>query len=320
MVMLRKSCQGSSIVHCLILGSYLAIHDIHTVGHDRRFPRQPVSFEIKGETKLKEEPTKKKPLRLIEGFSSAVTNDQAPREEVNFDYKELDSPVLRARNPVPRILSAEDDPAAVQNLQLFLSTRPRTFSFYHEAIPAHFMKCFTSLLPFYRRPKYPPSLEAACKTLSTYALTSLENFRPLTPLPAPPPRKVHNLADFLALKPTQNRICNVFACVLSMTEQLSYPSSFNHPKRDVQLIDWTRELPITLSVWVEAENFAVAKGTPVLFLNLKNHRFGGGSLNAYRKDCEGRDWYIPNPEGVEGCDVSRMRQFWTDWYNKERSN
>ena len=66
---------------------------------------------------------------------------------------------------------------------------------------------------------------------------------------------------------------------------------------------------------VEPKHFTPAVGTVALFRSVTSHEWDGGSLNAYPKLCEGKDWFVPNPVEIQGCEVggygvSEMREWW----------
>lgn len=89
------------------------------------------------------------------------------------------------------------------------------------------------------------------------------------------------------------------------------------PKRDIRIVDPSTDKRVLLSVFVEPENFIPVVGTIALIRMVSTHEFEGGMLNIYPNHCEGRAWFLPNPVGVEGCDVETMRIWWTRMQAKE---
>ncbi|KAI9676664.1 MAG: hypothetical protein M1829_002981 [Trizodia sp. TS-e1964] len=159
-------------------------------------------------------------------------------------------------------------------------------------------------LPTHPRPSpLPREVESS---LSPYALASLRDGQVLKPI-----RRPLDLLSLSALglaHPAQNRLCDVVGIVAALA-----PRVVRAPigvKREVFLVDPWAAKQWTLSVWVRPELCSVARGTVVLLRNVRNHRFGGGSLNAYRDDCEGWDWMLLNPVHVVGCRVEEMRRWW----------
>ncbi|KAL8825617.1 MAG: hypothetical protein Q9170_007724 [Blastenia crenularia] len=82
------------------------------------------------------------------------------------------------------------------------------------------------------------------------------------------------------------------------------------PKRDLRIMDISTIKKVSLSIFVNAENFQPEPGTVALFKHLKTHEFDGGSLNAYSKDCDGKDWFIPDPPGFENGEVAQLKDCW----------
>lgn len=89
------------------------------------------------------------------------------------------------------------------------------------------------------------------------------------------------------------------------------------PKRDIRIVDPSTDKRVLLSVFVEPENFIPSVGTIALIRMVSTHEFEGGMLNIYPNHCEGKAWFLPNPVGVEGCDVEAMRTWWTRMQSKE---
>ncbi len=82
------------------------------------------------------------------------------------------------------------------------------------------------------------------------------------------------------------------------------------PKRDLRVMDISTIKKVSLSVFANAEDFHPELGTVALFKHLTTHDYDGGSLNAYAKDCEGQDWFIPDPPGFENGEVAQLKDCW----------
>ena len=67
-----------------------------------------------------------------------------------------------------------------------------------------------------------------------------------------------------------------------------------------------------LSVFVAPEAFSPAVGTVALFRSVTTNKWDGGSLNAFGRDCEGKEWFLPDPRDVAGCDVLGLRMWWLE--------
>lgn len=82
------------------------------------------------------------------------------------------------------------------------------------------------------------------------------------------------------------------------------------PKRDLRVMDISTIKKVSLSVFANAEDFQPEPGTVALFKHLTTHEYDGGSLNAYAKDCEGQNWFIPDPPGFENGEVAQLKDCW----------
>ncbi|KAI9803118.1 MAG: hypothetical protein M1833_001189 [Piccolia ochrophora] len=109
-----------------------------------------------------------------------------------------------------------------------------------------------------------------------------------------PPLKLLSLAGLAKLKDRKAKRCDVVATIKSVSSDTVCRGSMG-VKRDLVLIDDTTDKEVCLSVWVDAQSFRPDPGTTALFRHLTTHDFRGGSLNAYRQHCEGREWFIPWP-------------------------
>ncbi|KAL9025470.1 MAG: hypothetical protein Q9196_005712 [Gyalolechia fulgens] len=81
-------------------------------------------------------------------------------------------------------------------------------------------------------------------------------------------------------------------------------------KRDLRIMDISTIKKVSLSVFTNAESFHPEPGTVALFKHLTSHDFDGGSLNAYPKDCDGKEWFIPDPPGFENGEVAQLKDCW----------
>lgn len=124
------------------------------------------------------------------------------------------------------------------------------------------------------------------------------------------------LASLSKLPARQNSPCTVFAIIdeISPVKPCPIPP---HKTREIRLVDPSTTKRVLLSILWQPEGFDPAVGTPVLLRGLKNHRYDGGSLNAYPKSVspftqneDGSDWWIPFPYGWDGCDVDGYLEWW----------
>ncbi|KAI4288588.1 MAG: hypothetical protein L6R35_002146, partial [Caloplaca aegaea] len=101
---------------------------------------------------------------------------------------------------------------------------------------------------------------------------------------------------------------DVLALITSVSEIIK-PAGMP-PKRDLRLIDISTIKKVSLSVFANAEDFYPEPGTVALFKHLTTHDYDGGSLNAYAKDCENQEWFIPDPPGFENGEVAQLKDCW----------
>ncbi|KAL9594279.1 MAG: hypothetical protein Q9219_007119 [cf. Caloplaca sp. 3 TL-2023] len=103
---------------------------------------------------------------------------------------------------------------------------------------------------------------------------------------------------------------DVLALIVSLSpDVIRRPGMF--PKRDLRIMDTSTVKKVSLSVFVNAETFQPEPGTVALFKHLTTHDFDGGSLNAYSKECHGKAWFIPDPQGFANGEVAQLKDCWT---------
>ncbi|KAI9820386.1 MAG: hypothetical protein M1827_006010 [Pycnora praestabilis] len=139
--------------------------------------------------------------------------------------------------------------------------------------------------------------------------TTRSNHPVKTLKPVSTPLNLHTLNTLLHYPKKQGYRCDVLAVVESISPHTVKRLKMDL-KRDCRLIDPTIDKKIQLSVFVDAENWQPEVGTVALFRNVKNHRWEGLSLNAYSQDCEGVEWFVPEPRVLLGEDVDGLREWW----------
>ncbi|KAI4140226.1 MAG: hypothetical protein L6R39_005893 [Caloplaca ligustica] len=117
------------------------------------------------------------------------------------------------------------------------------------------------------------------------------------------------LIAITGLNKRRNTHHDVLALIISVSPETVKRASMP-PKRDLQIMDTSTIKKVSLSVFINAESFKPEPGTVALFKNLTTHDYDGGSLNAYAKDCEGRDWCIPDPPGFANGEVAQLKDCW----------
>lgn len=109
--------------------------------------------------------------------------------------------------------------------------------------------------------------------------------------------------------PRRNDVYDVFVVVYSVgNEVIKRPRM--PPKRDLRIVDPSTEKKVLLSIFVDPDKFMPVVGTAALIRSVTTHEWDGGMINVYPKQCEGKEWFMPDPVGVQGCDVGRLREWW----------
>ncbi|EGC45481.1 conserved hypothetical protein [Histoplasma capsulatum var. duboisii H88] len=167
---------------------------------------------------------------------------------------------------------------------------------------------------------------------------------PGIPEPVSRPLNLHTLSQLLHPAkplPKRNYLCDVLAVISWISPDIVKRPQMP-PKRDLRIMDPTitnhknnlnhalqQRLGVSVSVFVDAAAFSPPVGTVGLFRCLKTHEWEGVSLNAYEKDCKGREWFVCEPgrlrrilavvrkgEGV--FDVEEMEEWWRTRCQEEK--
>lgn len=152
-------------------------------------------------------------------------------------------------------------------------------------------------------------------SLSQAALLALEIGTPLKRLCTP--LDLHPLSSVSGSRHSRNQRADYLA-IVSWVDDKTIKRVNMELKRDLRIVDPSTDKAVLLSVFTDPVNFTPVVGTVALFRNLRMHEWDGGSLNAYEKDCKGYEWFVPNPVGVEGCDVQGLRGWWVKRQEGER--
>ena len=109
----------------------------------------------------------------------------------------------------------------------------------------------------------------------------------------------------------RNDIYDVFGVIYSVSDMVVKRSRMP-AKRDIRIVDPSTDKKVLLSVFVDPAKFKPSVGQVALMRNLTTHEWDGGMLNAYPKQCEGKEWFIPDPKSIPGCDTDWLREWWTE--------
>ncbi|KAL8793394.1 MAG: hypothetical protein Q9195_003980 [Heterodermia aff. obscurata] len=138
--------------------------------------------------------------------------------------------------------------------------------------------------------------------------------RPAPRLPAKRPEPIERALNIIPLArlrgyPRRGDVYDVFVVIQAVGNEVIKRSRMP-AKRDLRIVDPSTEKKVLLSIFVEPEKFIPTVGTIALIRSVTTHEWDGGMINAYPNQCEGKQWFVPNPIGVPGCDVDRMREWW----------
>jgi len=154
-----------------------------------------------------------------------------------------------------------------------------------------------------------------CHTAQTQIPPHLAPLSSKPLLPINRPLRLTSLAALTGPHATRNKVVDAFAVVASVTPTLVRCPGIRpgiHYKRELRIADPSTPKKVMLSVFVKPEEFLPEVGTVALFRSVTTNKWDGGSLNAFKRDCEGRKWFLESPEGVDGCDVAELRAWWEE--------
>ncbi len=210
---------------------------------------------------------------------------------------------------------------------------PKSMEFYNKNVSSHRKRCHepavahgplcycavchprgTSRAVTAKEPQPQPQPQPTT-LLSQQALLALETGHPLKRLRTP--LNFQPLSSVSGSRSRRNRSGDYLA-VVSWVDNKTIKRPTMKLKRDLRIVDPSSDKAVLLSVFDDPLHFTPAVGTVALFRNLRMHEWDGGSLNAYEKYCAGYEWFVPNPVGVEGCDVEALREWWVERQEGER--
>ena len=118
------------------------------------------------------------------------------------------------------------------------------------------------------------------------------------------------LATITGSSKRYNSRYNVLVLIVSVSPE-TVKLSRTPARRDLRIMDTSTVKKVSLSVFLDAESFLPEPGTVALFKHLRIQESDGGSLKAYARDCEGKDWFVPDPVGFEHGEVDLLKDCWT---------
>ena len=282
---------------------YLIVEDMESIGSDGR---KSVPFTLE-EARIETKASSSSGNAIFPGLRSS--DDASPTKNVQSPHNE--SPLGQKRHihelspsPTPskpkarRIERSEEEP----NERSVSFTRPKT-----AAGPSAVHSSGHPLLTRPRTQPSPQSKRGNSKTTPAKQDGQQPIQRPLSlvslsKITGPP----HTLM--------RNRVVDVLAVIAEVSPDTIARNHRTHldlpPSRNLRIMDPSTSKKVQLTVFVDAEEFTPKVGTVALFRSVTTHEWDGGSLKAYPRDCKGKEWFLPWPWNVEGCDVKAMKNWW----------
>lgn len=130
-----------------------------------------------------------------------------------------------------------------------------------------------------------------------------------TLVPIRRPLCIRSLESVSGSHAIRNKVYDFFAVICLVEAQVVKPAMMP-PKRDIRIMDPSIDKKVLVSIFVDPLRFKPAVGTVALFRSLTTHEWDRGMLNAYPQHCGGKNWFIVDPVGVEGCNVEKLREWW----------
>ncbi|KAL6718234.1 hypothetical protein ACLMJK_004322 [Lecanora helva] len=134
---------------------------------------------------------------------------------------------------------------------------------------------------------------SSCRHTSPHPPSQPKRTQTLQPITRP--LKLRDLASLTGPNRSRNKVVDVLALIDSVDPHTTKPAALPL-KRDARLVDNSTPRIVTLSIFVNPEKCELKAGDVVLFRNLVTHEYKGGALNAYPAYCEGKEWWMRDPE------------------------
>ncbi|MCJ1313527.1 hypothetical protein MMC25_007206 [Agyrium rufum] len=136
-------------------------------------------------------------------------------------------------------------------------------------------------------------------------------------LPIVRPLRLTPLASVVGSKASRNKLVDILAVITYVSRE-----TFQRPGapegRNLRIMDNSTSKRVLVSVFTDPRGFLPKEGDVALFRSLATHDFDGGSLKAWPSNCEGRQWFVKDPEPgkVNGADLQTFRELWK-WFLTE---
>ncbi|MCJ1321711.1 hypothetical protein MMC15_007056 [Xylographa vitiligo] len=301
---------------------HLLVNDLHGFGHDGR-PTPPIEIAHSLNPNVAA-------INRAQNTSEATSDEHINSQETDPGETALSSHVSSDEDTVVMVpwydehqgkKSSAKSPSEKQAIHAYPKKRRRQES------PSPLQTVSPNVKPSAKHPrlshKQPNTLKEHKNTTTPKPASPTTSQHPPHPFSIqPPPPALLPITRPLRLKPlshitgphaTRNQVLDIFAVVVSVTATLvkcpGMPDGI-HYKRELRITDPSTPKQVMLSVFVTPEAFIPAVGTVALFRSVTTNRWDGGSLNAFGRDCGGREWFVPDPWDVSECDVLGLRMWW----------
>lgn len=117
--------------------------------------------------------------------------------------------------------------------------------------------------------------------------------------------------------PTGTR-CDVLALIISVKPGLTRHKSMAY-SRDLLIMDASTPEKIELSVFADPKIFCPQQGTVAMIKHLRIYDSQPRSLRACVEDCDGKEWFIPDPSDFEQGEVAQLKDCWARIQFSEQS-
>ena len=281
---------------------YLIIEDMESIGSDGR-ESGPFTFE---EARVETKASSSSGNAIFPGLRSS--DDVSPIKSVHSPRDE--GPLGQKRDSDKLSLSPTPSKPKVRKIEQFESHGKKSMSFTRPNTATGPSAAQSSGYPVLSRPKTQPSPQ------------SKRTDSKITPRKDDGQQPIQRALSLVSLSKTtgppqtlmRNRIVDVLAVVAEVSPNTIARNHLTHldlpPSRNLRIMDPSTSKKVQLTVFVDAEEFTPKVGTVALFRSVTTHEWDGGSLKAYPRDCKGKEWFLPWPWNVEGCDVKAMKNWW----------
>lgn len=293
-------------IHLILLIRYIVVEDFYSIGVDDPW-RKNINLTDKGPVPPKPEKLIAQDAMLNKGGKRTFNNktDDIFRDEALEDLipeQMLDGFQWNNEHNESRGSAKETPTPTLPSSQQLREAMKRKWNTALDEIDSN----DTYRLSRYRKleEEKAKAAQAAAEALESTRVTHHRS-RLFTPLAA--------ITDLNKCRRTHH---DILALIVSVSADTIMCASMP-PKRDLRVMDVSTTKRVCLSVYVDAQNFVPEPGTVAHFKYLTTHEFDGGSLKAFPRECEGKEWFVPDPQGFE-YQVAELKDCWARLQSSEQ--